>query len=73
MFEVEADDRIVAAVDGEALTFDSPLGVRIRPQALRVLVPTGTKPGYITSREAVAANLMGLVVLGGLPGRPDAS
>lgn len=39
-FEIaNADGSIVAGVDGERLTFDSPINIKIRPGALRVFVP----------------------------------
>ena len=44
---LESDEPILAGVDGEALTFESPLDLVIRPKGLRVLVPAGTKPGYV--------------------------
>ncbi len=37
-FEVDADRKVPAGVDGEALVFDAPLRFRIRPRALRVRV-----------------------------------
>ncbi len=64
-FRVESDDPILAGVDGEALTFDSPLELTVRPKGLRVLVPAGTKPGYVPPREAIAASILDLANLGG--------
>ncbi len=66
-FRVESDEPILAGVDGEALTFASPLELVIRPKGLRVLVPAGTKPGYVPPREAVAASILDLANLGGDP------
>ncbi len=70
---LEADQPIVAGLDGEALTFDSPLELAIRRRGLRVLVPKGTKPGYVPPREALAAELIGLARLAGVPGADDAA
>ena len=69
---LESDDPILAGLDGEALTFDSPLELVIRPRGLRVLVPAGTKPGYVPPREVIAAGLIGLARLAGVPGIDDA-
>jgi diacylglycerol kinase family enzyme len=69
---LESDAPIVAGLDGEALTFDSPLELVIRPRGLRVLVPAGTKPGYVPPRETIAAGLIGLGRLAGVPGTGDA-
>jgi diacylglycerol kinase family enzyme len=69
---LESDAPIVAGLDGEALTFDSTLELVIRPRGLRVLVPAGTKPGYVPPREAIAAGLIGLARLAGVPGTGDA-
>ena len=66
---LESDQPILAGLDGEALTFDSPLGARDpATRGLRVLVPAGTKPGYVPPREAIAAELVGLARLAGVPG-----
>ena len=69
---LESDEPILAGLDGEALTFDSPLELVIRPRGLRVLVPAGTKPGYVPPREAIAADIIALARLAGLPGTDDA-
>jgi hypothetical protein len=69
---LESDGPIVAGLDGEALTFDSTLELVIRPRGLRVLVPAGTKPGYVPPSEAIAAGLIGLGRLAGVPGTDDA-
>lgn len=68
---VEADGSILAGLDGEAVEFASPLDLAIKPQALRVLVPSGTKPGYAPFGGTVAAELLGLARLGGVPGLLD--
>ena len=68
---LESDEPILAGLDGEALTFDSPLELVIRPRGLRVLVPAGTKPGYVPPREAIAAELVGLARLAGVPGTDE--
>ena len=65
-FRMESEDPILAGVDGEALRFDSPLTVSIRPKGLRVLVPAGTRPGYVPVGEAVAAKLLDLAETSGL-------
>jgi diacylglycerol kinase family enzyme len=63
-----SDEPILAGLDGEAVQFESPLEVVIKPEGLRVLVPAGTKPGYVLPGEAVAAHLLGLSHLAGVPG-----
>ncbi len=65
---LEADGPILAGLDGEALTFESPLELVMKPRGLRVLVPAGTKPGYVPPRETFAAELLGLASLAGVPG-----
>ncbi len=67
-FSVEADGPVRAGVDGEALEFDSPLHLTIRPKALRVLVPAGTRPGYVPSRGSFVAEVTGLARLAGVAG-----
>jgi len=69
---LESDEAILAGLDGEALTFESPLDIVLRPKALRVLVPAGVKPGYVPPREAIAAGLIGLARLAGVPGEDTA-
>ncbi len=64
---IEADGPIKAGVDGEAIQFESPLELRIRPKGLRVLVPVGTKPGYVPLRESVAAGIVGMASIAGVP------
>jgi diacylglycerol kinase family enzyme len=63
--QIESEQPILAGIDGEAVQFDSPLEVAIRPKTLRVLVPTGTRPGYVPPREKVAARVLDLAHLGG--------
>lgn len=62
---LESDEPILAGLDGEALKFKSPLDISIRPKGLRILVPAGTKPGYVPVGEAVAARLLDVAELGG--------
>ncbi len=62
---LESDEPILAGVDGEAMTFGSPLHISIRPKGLRVLVPTETRPGYVAPGEAIAARLLDMAELGG--------
>jgi len=64
---IESEQPILAGVDGEAVQFDSPLDIVIKPKTLRVLVPTGTRPGFVPPREKVAARLLDLANLGGAP------
>ncbi len=64
---IESEQPILAGLDGEAVQFDSPVDIVIKPKALRVLVPTGTRPGYVPPREKVAAQLLDLANLGGAP------
>ena len=68
---LESDGPILAGLDGEALIFDETLELVIRPRGLRVLVPVGTKPGYVPPREAIAAELVGLARLAGVPGTDE--
>lgn len=65
-YRIESDEPILAGVDGEALTFESPLNISIRPKGLRVLVPAGTRPGWVPPREVVAAKLLDLAHTSGL-------
>jgi diacylglycerol kinase family enzyme len=65
---LESDQPILAGLDGEALTFESPLDLVVRARGLRVLLPVGTKPGYVPPREALAAELVGLARLAGVAG-----
>lgn len=68
---LESDAPILAGLDGEALAFESPLEIVLRPKALRVLVPRGVKPGYVPPRETLAANVIGLARLAGVLGVTD--
>jgi len=68
---LESDNPILAGLDGEALTFEPPLVLKIVPRGLRVLVPRGTKPGYVSPVETFAAQLIGVSLLAGLDGGPD--
>ncbi|MGI9668004.1 MAG: diacylglycerol/lipid kinase family protein [Acidimicrobiia bacterium] len=63
---LESDETILAGLDGEALEFDSPLDISVRPKGLRVLVPRGTEPGYVPLGEAVAARLVDMASAGGV-------
>ena len=63
---IESDTPILAGLDGEAVQFESPLQLSILPKALRVLVPSGTEPGYRSIGEAVKAGLDELATLGGI-------
>ena len=69
-FEVDADRRIAAGIDGEALVLEAPLRFRIRPGVLRVriarkhpgaspsaLAPEGIRDGVVElARIALAAS-----------------
>jgi diacylglycerol kinase family enzyme len=66
-FRIESDETILAGLDGEALEFESPLDLSIRPKGLRVLVPAGTRPGYVPVGEEIAAKILDLADLGGSP------
>jgi diacylglycerol kinase family enzyme len=59
-YRIEADGEIRAGLDGEAVGFDSPLEIAIHPRGLRVLVPSGTEPGYVSTGAAAAADLLDL-------------
>ena len=67
-YRIESDEKILAGLDGEAVEFDSPLNLSIRHQGLRVLVPAGTQPGYVTAGEAAAAKLIDLAETSGVSG-----
>ena len=56
---------MLAGLDGEALIFESPLDISARPKGLRVVVPRGTKPGYVSRGETVAARLVDMAKTGG--------
>lgn len=62
---LESNDPILGGLDGEALEFESPLDISVRPKGLRVVVPRGTKPGYVSRGEAVAARLIDMAKTGG--------
>jgi diacylglycerol kinase family enzyme len=62
---LESDEPILAGLDGEALKFESPLDISVRPKGLRVIVPRGTEPGYVSRSEAVAARLVDMAKTGG--------
>lgn len=65
-YRIASDEPILAGLDGEALQFESPLNIQIRPKGLRVLVPAGTSPGYVPAGEVVAAKLLDLAETSGL-------
>jgi len=65
-YRIESDEPILAGLDGEALHFESPLNILIHPQGLRVLVPAGTRPGFVPRGELVAAKLLDLAETAGL-------
>jgi diacylglycerol kinase family enzyme len=62
---LESNEPILAGLDGEAVEFASPLDISIQPKGLRVLVPAGTRPGYVPVGETVAARLLDMAELGG--------
>ena len=65
-FRIESDNEtILTGVDGEALEFPAPLDITIRPKGLRVLVPSGVRPGYLPPGEAIAARLLDMAEIGG--------
>lgn len=68
-YRIESDEPILAGLDGEALEFESPLNLSTRPRGLRVLVPAGTRPGYVPAGEVVAAKLLDLAETTGLSDR----
>lgn len=63
---LESDEPILAGLDGEALVFESPLDISVRPKGLRVVIPSGTKPGHVSSGEAIAARLLDMAKTGGV-------
>ena len=65
-YRVESEEPILAGVDGEAVTFDSPLNLTIRHKQLRMLVPAGTQPGYVRPGEAAAASFLDVAGATGL-------
>jgi diacylglycerol kinase family enzyme len=62
---LESDEPILAGFDGEALVFESPLDLSVRPKGLRILVPAGTRPGFVPRGEAVAARFVDMAGTGG--------
>ena len=65
-FRIASDDETIkTAVDGEALEFAAPLSISSRPRGLRVLVPAGTRPGYLPPGQVIAAKLLDLAAVGG--------
>jgi diacylglycerol kinase family enzyme len=65
-YHIESDEPILAGLDGEALQFESPLDLVVRSKGLSVLVPAGTKPGYVPKGEVIAARLLDLAETAGL-------
>jgi diacylglycerol kinase family enzyme len=65
-YRIESDEPILAGLDGEAMQFESPLNLQIQPKGLKVLVPAGTRPGYVPAGEVVAARLLDLAETAGL-------
>jgi hypothetical protein len=63
---IESDVPILAGLDGEAAVFESPLDLRIKPRALRVLVPRGTTPGYRSAAEGLMAGISELAGTAGI-------
>jgi len=70
-YRIESDEPILAGLDGEALVFESPLNISIQPQGLRVLVPAGTRPGYVSGIDAAATRLMDLAETMGIAEATD--
>ncbi|MBI2704454.1 MAG: hypothetical protein HYX32_04075 [Actinobacteria bacterium] len=64
-FEVACPSRgqIYAGVDGEALTFDSPVRITIKPKALRVLVPETVMPVPGRQTQPLSATITDLLRL----------
>jgi len=72
-FRVESDGtEVLAGVDGEALSFASPLDMEIHHRGLRVLVPAGVRPGYLPPGEAIAARLFDIAAIGPDPAEAPA-
>lgn len=65
-YRIESDEPILAGLDGEALEFEAPLNFKIHAKALPVLVPAGTRPGYVPTGEVVAARLLDLAHTAGV-------
>jgi diacylglycerol kinase family enzyme len=65
-YRIESDEPILAGLDGEAVQFESPLDLVVRSNELSVLVPAGTKPGYVPKGEVIAARLLDLAETAGL-------
>jgi hypothetical protein len=70
-YRIESDEPILAGLDGEALVFESPLDISIQPHGLRVLVPAGTQPGYVSGPDAAAARLLDLAETMGIAETTD--
>ena len=72
-FRVESDGtEVLAGVDGEALSFASPLDMESHHRGLRVLVPAGVRPGYLPPGEAIAARLFDIAAIGPDPAEAPA-
>ena len=56
-------DAIAAGLDGEAVVLPQPVELRSVPAGLRVLVPSGTRPGYLAPSTAAVARLLDLANL----------
>lgn len=65
-YRVESDEPIEAGLDGEAVTFRSPLTLQLHRRALGVLVPAGTRPGLSPRHRLVAAHLADLAETAGI-------
>ena len=58
---------VEAGVDGESIDFPAPVEFEIRPAGLRVLLPSGTRPGYVSRGEAITSEILDLARIGGEP------
>lgn len=66
-----AGGTLAVGVDGEALELPAPADLRIIPGMLRMLVPSGTRPGYLTPRDRAAIHLLDVISLAGAPEPAD--
>jgi len=52
------DESIPAGLDGEAVQLNAPVELRSMPDGLRVLVPAGTRPGYLPPSQQAVERLL---------------
>lgn len=56
---------IPVAIDGESAEYDSPIEIRMHAKGLRLLVPPGVRPGFLSTGLEKVAEIADLAHLGG--------